>query len=425
MRRIPVLFLAAVLFYVGMSRLGLTSETTDFLRTYRTAIDQMRVCFDEVTAEGILTETQETKEGSGPGKLERSRDSRFVYSTSRGRTRLTKIIDTEIKRGDQSVPYYVEFVYLNDSERTFLAKRPTKDGLFALVSRGGPDSRYEDSLRDDVNQFFRAYMSMGVRFIPDLLKMREFEIAEVSRVSREGRELTRVAFRYLPKGDPRQGFTGWWLLDPARKWVLEEFELRPNNKELNAVYRGSVTYAPVREGYPLPESVSLSTEQTLNLKDHHATHKQIALMKFSRFRREATPASDYSPAALGLADADFPPAPRPTGRRSGSSRSAWSRSCAALFSSSVEGGGQVDELGSINPSSQCAWNAANERCLRHGRTHSSTSCTIWLYTDRTLGHWRDYLDLDRSLLARGPVRARGRASRTVYQQSEANRFGVG
>ncbi len=305
MRRIAALF-ATTAAFIWMTNLGVTSETTDFLQTYGTALEQMCAFFDQVAAEGIVTESLEMKKGSDPTGNVRNRQSRYVYATSHGRTRLVKIIDSMIKQGAESVPHYAEFVYINDSKRSFLAKRTRKDGPFSLVSRGGPDSRQEDSLRDDTNRFFRPFLSFGARVIPDFIKMRAFDITGVSRVSVEGRDLMRVTFRYLPKDNVDQGFTGWWLLDPSRKWLLDQFELKPVSKKINAVFRGSVQYAPSSEEYPLPESVSLTTETTAESKGVRSSMTQKEVMKFSRYSRERVPDRDFTLDSLGLADADLP-----------------------------------------------------------------------------------------------------------------------
>jgi hypothetical protein len=145
----------------------------------------------------------------------------------------------------------------------------------------------------------------GVHLV-DLTVNPEFAFVDASREQSEGKTLVRIKFRHHPaKYDQQLPFRdGWIRVDPARSWLMCDYEYEGKWADGAAVRRGSFEYAEGSSGQPI---IRHSRELTETLPSEKSSPISETERDFKISEQDAVPAEDFRLAAFGL--------PEPTRQR--------------------------------------------------------------------------------------------------------------
>jgi hypothetical protein len=80
--------------------------------------------------------------------------------------------------------------------------------------------------RDPGYRAASPFLHIGRQFLPEMIREEHFHLKEVHPLRRGDEELARLEFDYRPariENNPERG--GWAVLDPARYWIVREFEV--------------------------------------------------------------------------------------------------------------------------------------------------------------------------------------------------------
>jgi hypothetical protein len=137
----------------------------------------------------------------------------------------------------------------------------------------------------------------GFTRLPDLVPDPDFSVTSAARVVRDSTELVEVKFIAKPKRGPEGAWRpvagGWILFDPARYWVMREFEvdfLRSQDpKEPAERVTGTFAYADGNKKLPVPRRMLRKSSVGIQV-----THV------FDLIERDDVPDEEFTLSAFGL-----------------------------------------------------------------------------------------------------------------------------
>jgi hypothetical protein len=130
-----------------------------------------------------------------------------------------------------------------------------------------------------------------------------FRVKSVSRTVRGGKTLLKVEFDW--PNDPNHvtaknrvnfgGYEGFFVVSPDEKWVLYEFESRQKKGPEPLVYRGTMEYQGLLDGFPIPKRVDRQV-----LKMPRLELVRTYSYDYQDFRFTDLPDTEFALAAFGI-----------------------------------------------------------------------------------------------------------------------------
>jgi hypothetical protein len=265
-----------------------------FLSEYRGAIDLWEARFS--TAEGVVRFTSDdSSQKDSPHRV-------IVYSFKCKLPDMARVIESSDTDGasEQRV-----LGYNKSTSFVLKRKRGRKEYYIESVDARGSD---RPPVALPLKTYLRAPYATDISLL-SIVSSPHFSIRAASRVSRDGRDLVRIAFDCPtdPPANPRKGFVdfggleGSILVSPSEKWVLYEYDCR-SKKGMPMSFKGTVGYEGVLDGFPIPRRVT--REKWMKHPKGEFTESQV--YEFLDFRFGSPSDEEFTLAAFSIPDVARP-----------------------------------------------------------------------------------------------------------------------
>ncbi len=169
-------------------------------------------------------------------------------------------------------------------------------------SPDSPDPQWLGSAdpRRDVLRQTQAGLYFEGEFLPDLLHKSDFSFTTATREQQEGKELIRLDFTFQPRDNTQVPFRGGWIrVDPARSWLLHDFEFEGHWGDGKGYRQATFEYITGPSGAPIIKRVH-EIGHLPAASDGKRTPIFEMEMDFDLHEQESVPAQEFSLSAFGL-----------------------------------------------------------------------------------------------------------------------------
>lgn len=162
------------------------------------------------------------------GTATTSRNSVTNYSAFKSRWLWKQAPSSALYQSQRIEPEYGggDVVATNPDYAFRLKRKSERDPWVLTAFTAGTDARDVDTDDEAQRRATGRLLQLYLRWLPDLVKEAEFHVSSVSAINIGSESMVRVDFRYRPR-NPRNNpaLVGWMALDPARYWILRQYEL--------------------------------------------------------------------------------------------------------------------------------------------------------------------------------------------------------
>ncbi len=214
----------------------------------------------------------------------------------------------------------------------FQLEKQLDSQLFVIKSTDEPDSMRKTMVASPVGIFLDCPYTLTGPSISDYLSKPEFTVVRIEPLTRDGKELLKIYFKYdstnprrtsvkAAARDPRPRSpleSGWLLVSPKENWVLHQAEARLTpSGDTAGVHLFSVEYEGNHSGTPVPRRAEFKTvvrilndKKEMKLRDGTIVHDgdvaSINTFKFDNVGFDAVPDREFTLPAFGLPDLSNP-----------------------------------------------------------------------------------------------------------------------